>query len=76
MKPVKFEGSNTIIGKNQKQYNPLPAKLEDNGDVTICWKLSWKDRFFLLFTGKIWSKHKTFNKNFQPVKINRIEFDR
>lgn len=52
MKPVKFPGCNTIFGKDQPQYLPLPAMVvehepdnPDNKEVTVisCYEFSDKD---------------------------------
>ena len=48
MKPVKFKERNATIAKDQHEYNNLPAHIED-GVVTSCWSLSWKERFKVLF---------------------------
>ena len=72
MKPVKFEGYNIIIAKDQPQYLPLPAYAarDTTGTVVCCWQLSWRERFKLLFTGKLWHQILTFNKPLQPQHLN------
>ena len=67
MKPTTFPEVNCVFGKNQPQYVSLPTfrNLED-GECTFCWKLSFKEKMKLLFTGKIWHIVLTFNQSLQP----------
>lgn len=67
MKPIKFKGHNVVFAKDQPQYQPLPALLEkEPGRVTSCWKLTWRERFKILFTGKLWLSQLSFNEPLQP----------
>lgn len=66
MEPINFDGCNIIFAEDQPEYMPLPAHKNILGDVTVCWKLSFKERVKVLFTGKIWQKILTFNKALQP----------
>ena len=68
MEPVTFEGSNTICGADQPEYLPLPCKRVDNG-LMSCWKMSFKERIKVLFTGKVYSTLLTFGKAIQPQKL-------
>lgn len=65
---IEFPEHTVIIAKDQPQYRPLPAYLhrDDAGTITCCWKLTWKERFTLLFTGKIWHSILTFRMHLQP----------
>ena len=68
MKPIKFKEQNCIYAENQPEYLPLPA-FKDNkpeGKVISCWKLSFKERIKLLFTGKLWVCLLTFHKPLTP----------
>jgi hypothetical protein len=67
MKPIEFKEQNIIFAKNQKEYLPLPAFVKVDGDVISCWRLSFKERFKILFTGKLWLCVKTFNTKLQPL---------
>ena len=65
MKNVKFEGCNIVYGKDQPEYIPLHA--QKTGDVTItCYKLSFKERIKILFTGLLWLGQMNFGKSLQP----------
>ena len=68
MKPIKFKKQNVVFAETQPEYISLPAYKEPDGCVTCCWKLSIKERFIILFTGKLWISMLTFNKPLQPLK--------
>ena len=69
LKPFHFKGVNTEVGKKQKEYGTLPAfNVEGkNGFVVSCWKLSFLQRIYLLFVGKIWHTQFNFGKDLQPI---------
>jgi hypothetical protein len=71
MKAIEFEEQTIIIAKDQPEYFPLPAHLTNNdeGQVIFCWKLSWREKLTLLFTGKLWHSVLTFNSPLQPQLI-------
>lgn len=69
MKLIEFPEQTKIIAKNQPQYNPLPAHIfkgDPQGRIAFCWELNWKERFKVLFGGKIWHQVLTFGQNLQP----------
>jgi len=68
MKPINDKSQNVIFAENQPEYLPLPAHKTEDGEVTTCWKLSWKERIRALFIGKMYLKTLTFNKPLQPLK--------
>lgn len=65
MKNIKFEGCNVVYGKGQPQYIPLHAQKAGNVTIT-CYKLSFKERLKVLFTGVIWLGQMNFDKPLQP----------
>ena len=70
MNPIEFKEQNKIYAKDQPQYLPLPV-YEDNeqgGRVFHCWKLTFKERIKLLFTGKLWINVLNFGEPLQPIK--------
>jgi hypothetical protein len=71
----KFPECNATYAANQPPYKPLPAlKANDaNGSVICCWKLSWRERLRLLFTGKVWHCILTFNQPLQPQLLTTIK---
>lgn len=69
MKPTSFEFQNCVYAKDQPEYLPLPAHKTDEGQVTSCWKLSFKERLQVLFSGKIFVVSLTFNNPLQPLRL-------
>ena len=67
MKPIKFEGYNLILAEDQPEYLPLPVDRDSEGLTISCWKLSWKERFKILFTGVLWIQQLTFKSPLQPI---------
>ena len=68
MKPIKFKEQNCIFAENQPEYLPLPAHKidEPEGRVISCWKLSFKERLKILFTGKMWCALMMFGQPLTP----------
>ncbi len=59
----------TTYAKDQPEYNPLPCHRQPNGDITIRWKLTWKERILVAFGGSLWHTVKTFNQPLQPIRL-------
>jgi len=68
MKPIDFSEQNVCYAVRQPEYLPLPAHRTDDGLVISCWKLSWYERFKIIFTGKVWLSVLTFNSLLQPQR--------
>lgn len=68
MKPIKFKEHNAIFGSDQPEYEPLHAYRVGNeeGEIVSCWRLSLKERFKILITGKIWMSLLGFHKPINP----------
>lgn len=68
MEIIPFPEQTTVYAKDQPQYRPLPAYRfgDDEGRIACCWSLSWRERFLVLFTGRIWQQVLTFNRALQP----------
>jgi len=75
MKLIEFKGQNTTIAKNQPEYFPMPAYIwnEVDGRITCCWKLSFRERLRVLFTGVIWHDILTFSKPVQPQLLSTFK---
>lgn len=77
MKPVSFKHQNIVFAKDQPEYQPLPALRIDSpqGEVISCWKMSFKERIKVLFTGVVWLSLLSFNKPLTPsfMAVNRKE---
>ena len=69
MTPIKFVGFNCIYAEDQPEYIPLPVFRENDGCVTSCWKLTFKERVRVLFGGCVFLSQLTFNEPLQPVKL-------
>jgi hypothetical protein len=57
MKPVHFQEANKILGKPESMTDDECGALSvfNDGQICIsCWKPSWKERFSILFYGRIW----------------------
>jgi len=68
-----------IYAKDQPEYLPLPAHRSEDGCVTTRWRLTWKERLQLLFSGELYLQILTFNDPLQPTKMSTelpIEFRR
>lgn len=69
MKPIEFDGADCVYGKEQPEYQPLPAYKEDDGTVVTCWQLERGDLERIKETGCVWLSVLTFNKALQPVLL-------
>lgn len=65
---IEFPEQTVVIAKNQPQYKPLPAHQfgDESGRIACCWKLTWKERFQVLFSGVLWHQVLTFGAPLQP----------
>lgn len=70
MEIEKFDECNVVYAKDQKEYKPLPAFKSEDGEIVTCWKLSLKERFKILLSGRMWLNVLTFNKPLQPLLIS------
>ena len=59
----------TTYAKDQPEYIPLPCYREEDGTITIRWKLSWKERWRIFWNGCLWQQVLTFNQPLQPIKL-------
>ncbi len=71
MKLIDFPEKNTDIAKNQPQYLVMPAYRDDDieGTIICCWKLSFKERIKLLFSGILWHRILSFHNPVQPQHL-------
>jgi hypothetical protein len=68
MKPTGFKESNATFAEDQEEYLPLPVhkRMDEEGTVVSCWKLSFFERLKVLFTGRVWYSVWTFGGPLQP----------
>ena len=60
--------------KDQPQYLPLPVLLSfTRNRVTTRWRLTWRERLRVLWTGNVWHQALTFGQALQPVKLSATE---
>lgn len=69
MKPIEFKEVNVVYGKDQKEYEPLPALKFGDGTMVTCWKLSWRELLRIVWRRKVWVSVLTFNQPLQPLYI-------
>ena len=72
MEPIAFPEQTVVIASNQPQYRPLPAhkfKFRANGRIACCWRLTVRERLYVLLTGKIWYQTLTFYQPLQPMLL-------
>jgi len=60
----------TTFAKDQPQYLALPALCCDDGRVVTRWRLSFKERVRVLFSGDLWHSQSTFNRPLQPIRMS------
>jgi len=73
MKAVPFEGHNTILAKDQPQYQQLPVLHEKDREgqpMTACFQLEQHEIDQLNKTGLLWSTQWTFGQPFQPISMS------
>lgn len=66
MKPTEFAEQNCVYAKDQPEYLPLPAHKTEDGRVISSWKLTFRERFQVLFFGRVWLSQMTFHDPLQP----------
>jgi hypothetical protein len=68
MQLIEFPEQTVVFAENQPEYLPFPAHRfkGKEGRIVACWKLPFKERLKLLFTGKVWHQILTFNEPLQP----------
>ena len=75
MKNIKFKECNVEIAKDQEEYNTLYAYMDS--EVTVsCYKLSFKERLKILFSGELWLGQANFGNPLQPQlpSVNKETF--
>ena len=69
MKPIEFKGVNVTYAKDQDEYLDLPGlkRGAPQHELVTCWRLSFRERLKMLFTGKLWLSIWTFGHPLQPL---------
>ncbi len=70
MTPIEFPEHNVVFAKDQPEYLPLPAHKSSGvaGEVTSCWRPSWKELLTLVWRRKIYLTQLTFGNPLQPIR--------
>lgn len=62
-----------VLAKDQPEYIPLPVAVVDYSDgvrsMISSYRLSWRERLQILFTGRVWWEQLTFGHALQPQKM-------
>lgn len=58
-----------VFAKDQPEYQPLPAFRDHDGYVLTRWRMTWRERLRVLFTGDIYLSLLTFGRPLQPVLL-------
>ena len=71
MNPIKFKEHNAVYAEDQPEYLPFPVLRTDNqvGELIGCWRLSFRERVRVLFTGIIWHSMWTYGNPLQPQRL-------
>lgn len=64
MDPIDFPEKNVTWAENQPEFRPLPAYTSERETIT-CWKLTWRERFALLWRGELWLRQMNFGAALQ-----------
>ena len=51
--PIEFPEDNRTFVGNSPEIGELPTYSDGERNIS-CWKLSWRERMYALFTGKVW----------------------
>jgi hypothetical protein len=65
MTPREFPEQTMVWAKNQPPYLPLPAYTDAEQTIT-CWRLTWRERLSVLFSGSLWLRQLNFGQPLQP----------
>lgn len=59
----------TVIAKDQPEYQPLPAYVAEDGMVLTRWRLTWRERLLALLRGDVYLFVLTYRHPLQPVVL-------
>lgn len=69
MNPVEFPEQTEVLAKFQPEYKPLPVYRcsdDPSGCIKFCWKMTWRQRLKILWSGLVWHQVLTFGEPLQP----------
>lgn len=69
MTPVEFPEQTMVWAKDQPGFNPLPAFTNERETISL-WRLTWRERLTLLFTGRLWHRQSNYGHKLQGVSMS------
>lgn len=73
MNLIEFPEQTVVIAKDQPEYLPLPAHRfagDPQGRIACCWRMTWRERLRVLWTGLVWHEVLTFGGALQPQRLS------
>ena len=65
MNPIEFPEQTIVWARNQPPYLPLPAYINEHETIS-CWRLSWRERWRVLWSGRLWLRQMNYGAPLQP----------
>ena len=72
MEPIEFPEQTMVWAKDQPEFRPLPA-YSDTAQTISCWQLTWRERFALLWGGRLWLRQMNFGRPLQ-AQLPQVEY--
>lgn len=74
MIPVQFPEANTVLGRQQPEYEPLPVfRFHDTqGRIVACFRLSEEEIREIVLTRTLWIQQLTFGRHLQPIALSTL----
>lgn len=72
MQTTDFYERNATFATGQQQNEFIPCRRVNDfeGTLTCCWRLTWRERLHVLFTGIVWQQMLTYNDAPQPQRLS------
>lgn len=67
MTPIEFKEQNVVFAKDQPEYLPLPAFVQEDGTVISCWEMTDEEANQFFKTRKLYITMLTFGQPLQPI---------
>jgi len=65
IRATEFKEQTAVLAKDQPEYIPLPV-WQDDRETISCYRITWRDRFRVLFGAKLWLIQLHFGGPLQP----------
>jgi hypothetical protein len=63
--PITFIEQTVVWAEDQPPYLPLPAYTDERETIS-CWLLTYRERFRVLWHGRLWLRQMNFGQALQP----------